>query len=163
MPGDSRDINLSSIHNGSSKMKPNTRSIFTALALLGCSVSAVFAADAQPTSAPAASSGLSFIHRTILSRVDVPGSSYEVVYVLVEIAANSTVPRHTHPGTVMGYVLEGENTVLLSGQAPRTLAAGEEFTVPPGVAHEEHTGAQAAKILAVFTVEKGKPLSSPAP
>jgi quercetin dioxygenase-like cupin family protein len=40
---------------------------------------------------------------------------------------------------------------------------GESFVVPSGVVHEELTGAHAATILAVFTVEKGKPLTSPAP
>jgi quercetin dioxygenase-like cupin family protein len=120
------------------------------------------AADA-PQSPAAASIPASVIHRTILNCVDVPGSSYEVVYALVEIAANSVVPRHTHPGTVMGYLLEGDYTVMINGQPPHAMAVGETFTVPPGVAHEEHSGAHAAKILAVFTVEKGKPLSAPAP
>jgi hypothetical protein len=34
--------------------------------------------------------------------------------------------------------------------------------IPSGVVHEEFSGAHAAKIIAVFTVEKGKPLTSPA-
>jgi quercetin dioxygenase-like cupin family protein len=113
--------------------------------------------------APAQAAAASVIHRTILKRIDVPGSSYEVVYVLVEISADSIVPRHTHPGSVMGYLLEGDYTVLINGQPPRNLRSGEVFEVPPGVVHEEHTGNRPAKILAVFTVEKGKPLSSPAP
>lgn len=117
-----------------------------------------FAADAPAPPAPA-----SAIHRTILKRIDVPASSYEVVYAMVEIAADSVVPRHTHPGSVMGYLLEGDYTVLIDGQTPRSLHAGEVFEVPPGVVHEEHTGSKPAKILAVFTVEKGKPLTSPAP
>jgi quercetin dioxygenase-like cupin family protein len=127
------------------------------VAFAACSMSTLASdppAPAGPTSA---------IHRTILKRIDVPGSSYEVVYAMVEIAADSIVPRHTHPGSVMGYLLEGDYTVLINGQPPRSLSVGEVFEVPPGVVHEEHTGNKPAKILAVFTVEKGKPLSSPAP
>ena len=112
---------------------------------------------------PGQAAAASAIHRTILKRIDVPGSSYEVVYVLVEIAADSVVPRHTHAGSVMGYLLEGDYAVLIDGQPPRSLHTGEVFEIPAGVVHEEHAGSKAAKILAVFTVEKGKPLSSPAP
>jgi quercetin dioxygenase-like cupin family protein len=135
-----------------------TYRVVASLVVLAATSISAFAADA-PAQAPAPS----VIHRTILKRIDVPGSSYEVVYVLVEIKADSIVPRHTHPGSVMGYLLEGDYTVLINGQPPRNLRSGEVFEVPPGVVHEEHTGNKPAKILAVFTVEKGKPLSSPAP
>ena len=135
-----------------------TYRVVACLIALAASSFSVFAADA-----PAQAAAASAIHRTILKRIDVPGSSYEVVYVLVEIDADSIVPRHTHPGSVMGYLLEGDYTVLINGQPPRSLHTGEVFEVPPGVVHEEHAGNRPAKILAVFTVEKGKPLSSPAP
>jgi quercetin dioxygenase-like cupin family protein len=135
----------------------------TSLAAMAASSYPSFAADAQEQAIPPPAAPASAIHRTILKRIDVPGSSYEVVYVLVEIAADSVVPRHTHPGSVMGYLLEGDYTVLLDGQPPRSLRIGEVFEIPPGVVHEEHSGNKPAKILAVFTVEKGKPLSSPAP
>lgn len=138
-----------------------TNSVMASWVLLAAS-SISTAADAPATKA-AAAVPTSVIHRTILKRTDVPGSPYEVVYVLVEINADSIVPRHTHPGSVMGYLLEGDYTVLINGQPPRSLRSGEVFEVPPGVVHEEHTGNMPAKILAVFTVEKGKPLSSPAP
>ncbi len=132
--------------------------VMAVLVVLAAGSCPALAADPTPQAAPA-----SVIHRTILNRIDVPGSSYEVVYVLVEIDADSIVPRHTHPGSVMGYLLEGDYTVLINGQPPRNLRTGEVFEVPPGVVHEEHTGTRPAKILAVFTVERGKPLSSPAP
>lgn len=103
------------------------------------------------------------ITRKVLQTVEVPGSSYQVVEVKVEIAANSHVPKHTHPGTVIGYVLAGDYSIRLDGQAARSVAPGESFVVPSGVVHEELTGAHPAAVLAVFTVEKGKPLTSPAP
>jgi hypothetical protein len=44
----------------------------------------------------------------------------------------------------------------------KSLKLGESFLIPARVIHEEFAGAHAAKVLAVFTVEKGKPLTSPA-
>ena len=101
------------------------------------------------------------VRRTILRRVDVPNSNYEVVVVKVEVPADTSVGRHTHPGTVVGYVIEGEYTMLIDGQPPQALKPGESLEVPSGVVHDERTGHKPATLLAVFTVEKGKPLATP--
>jgi quercetin dioxygenase-like cupin family protein len=92
----------------------------------------------------------------------VPGSNYQVIEAEVEIAANTRVPRHTHPGTVVGYLLAGDYSVRLEGHPVKSLIPGESFLIPAGVVHEEFAGAHPAKAIAVFTVEKGKPLTSPA-
>jgi quercetin dioxygenase-like cupin family protein len=118
-------------------------------------------ADSVPSPAP--SSQQAPVKRTVLRRVDVPHTNYEVVYALVEIPANSNAGKHTHPGTVFGYLLDGDYTVLVNGSAARKVNPGETWEVPPYVIHDEHTGSSGARILAVFTVEKGKPLTSPAP
>lgn len=101
------------------------------------------------------------INRTVLRRADVPGTHYEVIYALVTIAAHSVVARHTHPGMVFGYLVRGNYTILIDG-SPHLIRAGETWEVPGGVVHEERTGVDGAEILAVFTVEKGKPLTSAA-
>jgi quercetin dioxygenase-like cupin family protein len=101
------------------------------------------------------------ITRTVLRRTDVPGSNYEVVYVLVKIAADSVVAKHTHPGTVFGYLIGGNYTILIDG-SPHLIQPGQSWEVPRGVAHEERTGIRGAEILAVFTVERGMPLTSAA-
>ena len=101
--------------------------------------------------------------RTLLSRTDVPGSNQEVVYALVEVPAHAEVARHTHPGTVFGYLLEGDYTMMIDGQPARTLQPGEWLQVPSGVPHAERSGERPARLLAIFTVEKGKPLTTPAP
>jgi quercetin dioxygenase-like cupin family protein len=136
------------------------------LVLLSSAAAAVgiaMAADA-PTSAShqAPPAGQPGITRKVLSTIDVPGSNYQVIEATVEIAANTHVPRHTHPGTVIGYLLEGDYSVQLEGQAAKSLTPGESFVIPAGVVHEEFAGKHPAKALAVFTVEKGKPLTSPA-
>ena len=110
---------------------------------------------------PTAGAQASPVKRTILRRVDVPNSNYEVVLVIVEVPADTSVGRHTHPGTVVGYVIEGEYTMLIDGRPPQALKPGESLEVPSGVVHDERTGDKPAKLLAVFTVEKGKPLATP--
>jgi quercetin dioxygenase-like cupin family protein len=126
-------------------------------ALLCTSLSA--ASDERDSHASVVERSQLAIKRTVLRRADVPGTNYEVVYALVEIAAHSIVPRHTHPGTVFGYLMSGDYTILISG-SPHSIRTGERWEVPAGVVHEERTCAGGAKILAVFTVEKGKPLTS---
>lgn len=119
-------------------------------------------AEAQD-SRPVATKSASVIQRKILSRVDVPDSKYEVIYALVDIAANSTVARHTHPGTVMGYLLAGDYGITVDGSPQRAVQVGESFAVPAGAVHEEKAGAHPVRLLVVFTVRKGEPLASPAP
>jgi quercetin dioxygenase-like cupin family protein len=126
---------------------------------VGIAVAADPPASTRSGAPPAAQPGIT---RKILSTVDVPASNYQVIEAKVEIAANAHVPPHTHPGTVIGYLLEGDYSVQLEGQAVKSLMPGESFLIPAGVVHEEFAGAHAAKVIAVFTVEKGKPLTSPA-
>lgn len=102
------------------------------------------------------------IKRTPLQKFDVPGTSYETVIGLAEIAPNVSVGRHTHPGPESGYVLEGDFTLLVEGRPPLALKAGESYQVPSGAVHDARSGDKGAKVIATYVVEKGKPLASPA-
>jgi len=115
--------------------------------------------DAQQPAAPP----MAPIKRTLLQRVDVPGSNYETVTGIAEIIPNVNVGRHTHPGPETGYVLEGELTLLVDGKPSQSLKAGDSYQVPPVAVHDARSGDKGAKIMAVYVVEKGKPLASPAP
>lgn len=117
---------------------------------------------AQQQLLPAATQQTATIKRTVLQKFEVPGSTYEVVYALVEIPANTTVGRHTHPGSVFAYMMEGDYTFIPDGQPEKTYKAGENFRIEPGVIHNEKSGTTPSKLMVVFTVEKGKPLASPA-
>lgn len=133
------------------------------LAVCAAAIALHIAAAAERNAQPANQSAqASSVKRTILRRLDVPNSNYEVVLVQVDAPAHSSAGRHTHPGAVMGYVVEGEYTMLIEGRPPQTLKPGESLEVPSGVVHDEKTGARPATLLAVFTVEKGKPLATPA-
>jgi quercetin dioxygenase-like cupin family protein len=81
----------------------------------------------------------------------------------VEIAANSDVARHIHPGPETNYILEGELTLNVEGQLPKMLKPGDSAYVPAGTPHAARTGPNGAKLLVVYIVEKGKPLATPTP
>jgi quercetin dioxygenase-like cupin family protein len=102
------------------------------------------------------------IKRTPLQKFDVPGTGYETVIGIAEIVPNVNIGRHTHPGPESGYMLEGEMTLLVDGQPPKPLKAGDSYQIPPGAIHDAKTGAAGAKVIATYVVEKGKPLASPA-
>ncbi len=104
------------------------------------------------------------LQRTLVGRADVSVPGREAVVARVEVAAGAKAGRHTHPGDEISYVLEGEATLLIDGQPPRTVKAGESFVVPAGVVHDAHNdGNVPTKLLGVYVVEKGQPLASPAP
>jgi len=103
------------------------------------------------------------IKRIPLQKFDVPGSTYETIIGIAEIAPNVNIGRHTHPGPESGYMLEGDMILLVEGQPPRSLKAGDSYQIPAQSIHDARSGAQGAKVIATYVVEKGKPLASPAP
>lgn len=133
-------------------MKPITSAAAIALAgLLSIAASPAFAQ----------ASGLT---RTMVGKADVSVPGREAVVARVEVAAGARAGRHTHPGDEISYVMDGEVTLLVDGQPPRKLKAGESFVVPAGIVHDAHNeGAEPTRLLGVYVVEKGKPLASPAP
>jgi quercetin dioxygenase-like cupin family protein len=115
----------------------------------------VHAQQASPQPSP--------VKRTPLGKVDVPGSNYEVVFGITELAAGFRSGRHSHPGQVMAYVAEGEFWYLVDGQPERIYRVGESLQLPDSAIHNEGAaGSNPVKVFAVFVVEKGKPLVQPA-
>ena len=102
------------------------------------------------------------IKRTVLQRVDVPGSTYETVLGVAEIAAGINAGRHFHPGPETGTVTEGEMVLLIDGQPPKTLKVGDSYQIATGTVHDVKA-VSGAKVVAVYTIPKGQPLASPAP
>jgi len=130
---------------------------FTFSVSLALSALMVFSAG----QALAQASGLT---RTLVGKADVSVPGREAVVARVEVAAGAKAGRHTHPGDEISYVLEGEATLLIDGQPPRKVKAGESFVIPAGVVHDAHNDtASPIKLVGVYVVEKGKPLATPAP
>jgi quercetin dioxygenase-like cupin family protein len=117
---------------------------------------------APAPAAPAA--GASGLSRVMVGRADVSVPGREAVIARVEVAPGAKAGRHTHPGDEISYVMEGEATLLIDGQPPRKVKAGESFVIPAGVVHDAHNDSKTPiKLVGVYVVEKGKPLASPAP
>jgi quercetin dioxygenase-like cupin family protein len=101
--------------------------------------------------------------RTIVARADVSVPGREAVAARVDIAPGGASGWHTHPGDEISVVNEGEVVVMVAGQPPRRVAAGEGFVIPAGVVHNaKNEGASLTRLVGVYVVEKGKPLASPA-
>src|SRR5438874_13497603 len=104
------------------------------------------------------------IQRIVVHKADVSVPGREAVIARVEVAPQARAGRHTHPGDEISYVMEGEGEILIDGQAPRKVKAGDGFVIPAGAKHDAHnTGTQPLKLVGVYVVEKGKPLATPAP
>jgi quercetin dioxygenase-like cupin family protein len=102
------------------------------------------------------------LKRTVLQKTDIPGDK-STVLVLIEIAPNFVVGKHTHPGIETGYVMDGEVLLTLDGQGEKAVKAGESYLTPAAVPHIVKGGPQGVKLIATFVVDKDKPLASPAP
>lgn len=102
--------------------------------------------------------------RTILQQGDLSAPGREAVMAMAEFPAGTETGRHTHPGEEISYVEVGPFVLEVDGQPAKTLKSGEVFMVPAGVIHNAHPAAGAtAKIIVTYVVEKGKPVTSPAP
>lgn len=103
------------------------------------------------------------LSRTLVTRADVSVPGREAVIARVEVAPGGVAGWHTHPGDEISYVTEGETMLLVAGQAPRKVSAGEGFVIPAGVVHNARNDSAApAKLVGVYVIEKGQPLASPA-
>jgi quercetin dioxygenase-like cupin family protein len=129
------------------------------LALVALAWTSLPIAQQSPTATPAGPAG---IKRIPLQRFDVPGTGYETVIGIAEIAANVSVGRHTHPGPESGYLMDGSFELVVEGEPPRMLKAGDSYKIPPRVVHDAKAGAQGAKVIATYVVEKGHPLAAAA-
>lgn len=118
-------------------------------------LAAALAAGATAAQAPG-------IKRTILQRLDL-GNGMEVILGLAEIPPGGSVGRHTHFGIESGYALAGQSSLEVEGEVPKLLNPGDSYAIASGKVHDAKVvGDVPAKVLAVYVVEKGKPLATPA-
>lgn len=104
------------------------------------------------------------IERKTLLQQDLTIPGYETRLVEATVAAGAREGRHSHAGTLVIYVLEGEFTFEQDGLPTKILKAGDSVFVAPGQVHEGiNKGGVPVKLVATFIVEKGKPITTPAP
>jgi quercetin dioxygenase-like cupin family protein len=102
------------------------------------------------------------IKRTPLQKLDFP-AGFNTVTAIAEVPAGGASGRHTHPGAETGYVLEGELELVIDGQPPVKVKAGESYQIPEGAVHDARAGDKPFKVLGVYVVKAGEPLAKPAP
>jgi quercetin dioxygenase-like cupin family protein len=118
-----------------------------------------FLALSYPGGVPAQQPGA---QRTVLMKQDLSGiPGREGVMVQTVIAPGGKEPRHTHPGDIFAYVLEGTITLTREGEPVAAVERGGVFFVRAGTVHSgENLGKTPVKLLVTFVVEKGKPLTT---
>jgi quercetin dioxygenase-like cupin family protein len=111
--------------------------------------------EAQPTG----------IKRTLLMKKELAGIDGREVYLgTAELAPGASAGRHFHDGHEISYVLEGTAVLEVEGEPPTPLKPGDHFHIDPTKRHDaRNTGAGPARVLAIYLIEKGKPLAVPAP
>jgi quercetin dioxygenase-like cupin family protein len=101
------------------------------------------------------------VTRKVLIQQDLAIPGYTAAMVSVEIPVGGREGKHTHPGTAMVVVQEGELTLDYEGKPTMTYKAGQSFSVEPGKIHEGiNKGNTPVRAIASFVVEKGKPLTT---
>ncbi len=82
----------------------------------------------------------------------------ELVLLSVSIQPQGAVPMHSHPGDCVGSVVEGTVELLVEGQTPRRVSAGDAYNNLRGTVHGfRNVGETQAKLLNSLVVDKGAP------
>ncbi len=101
------------------------------------------------------------VQRKSLLTADGPAGFQTIVNIL-EIPPGVQEVKHTHPGSLAGYILEGTLTLEHEGRPATNYKAGEAFFVDPGKIHYGiNSTSTPVKLIATLVVEKGKPASTP--
>ena len=109
-----------------------------------------------------ASARMAGVGRTVIGKQYDPGSDYVRLQVQVDVDPRFYIAPHTHPGVETSTFVSGGGVLSVKGQPDRTLGAGEGFHIPAEVPHALKNGNAKARVMAVYVVEKAKPLASPA-
>jgi quercetin dioxygenase-like cupin family protein len=103
------------------------------------------------------------VKRIELQRHDMGTPGLEAVQFRVDYNPGAAIPRHSHPGEEITYILEGSLELEIDGKPTATLKAGDVFFIPAGTIHAaKNAGTTNAAAITTYVVEKGKPLVIPA-
>src|SRR5215510_792677 len=103
------------------------------------------------------------ITRQLMQTTEFP-EGYQTVTGVATIAPGACAGRHIHPGLETSYMLEGEITVKVEGKPDQKFKAGDSFQIPIAAKHDAcNAGGAPAKVMAIYVIERGKPIASPAP
>lgn len=77
--------------------------------------------------------------------------SHEALVADLVIPANTSLPRHQHPGDEFLYMLDGQVKLARDGHETLILNAGQGLRIPAGTVHSPVAGAEGARAI-VFRV-----------
>jgi quercetin dioxygenase-like cupin family protein len=103
------------------------------------------------------------VARQILQKVELEGDKHATTLAEVKVVAGGVVPRHTHDGVEIGYILQGEGQLMVEGRPTVTVGPGASFQIPEGLVHSLQNGPAPMVLVVAYVTEKDKPLSKPAP
>jgi len=99
------------------------------------------------------------IRRTELQRHDLSTPGREAIQVRIDFDPGAVIPRHSHPGEEIIYVLKGWLEFKIGGDPPMRFNAGDVLFIPAGTIHTvKNVGDGNAAELATYVVAKGKRL-----
>jgi quercetin dioxygenase-like cupin family protein len=139
-------------------MQKHRRSAVFAVALAAIAVIIIAAGAPRSTRAQQQPQG---VERKILRRQDLSMPGWEAVMIQTTVQPGGTEGWHTHPGTLMEYVLQGPWTMEVRGKPTATYQTGETFSIVEGEVHQAtNPGKTAVKGLAILIVDKSKPMTT---
>jgi quercetin dioxygenase-like cupin family protein len=101
------------------------------------------------------------VDRKILRRQDLSMPGWESVMIQTTMQPGATEGWHTHPGTLVEYILQGPWTMERRGKPTATYQTGDTFAIPEGEIHEAiNPGKTVVKGLAILIVDKSKPMTT---
>ena len=101
------------------------------------------------------------VERKVLMRQDMSMPGWEAVMIQTTMQPSGTEGWHTHPGTLVEYVLQGPWTMERRGKPTATYQTGETFSIVEGEVHQAiNPGKTAVRGLAILIVDKSKPMTT---
>jgi quercetin dioxygenase-like cupin family protein len=143
-------------------LQRHTRSAFFAVALAVIAVTMIVATGAPGSvSAQQPSQG---VERKILMRQDLSMPGWESVMIQTTVQPGGNEGWHTHPGTLVEYILQGPWTMQRRGKPNAIYQTGETFSIVEGEVHQAiNPGKTVVRGLAILIVDKSKPMTTQVP
>jgi quercetin dioxygenase-like cupin family protein len=140
-------------------LQRHTRTAFFAVALAAIAVIMIVATGApRSVSAQQPSQG---VERKILMRTDMSMPGWESVMIQTTVQPGGNEGWHTHPGTLVEYILQGPWTMQRRGKPNATYQTGETFSIVEGEVHQAiNPGKTVVRGLAILIVDKSKPMTT---
>jgi len=140
-------------------LQKHIRSVLSAVALV--SIAAIIIVTAWGPGSAGAQQQPQGVERKVLRRQDLSMPGWETVMIQTTVQPGGTEGWHTHPGTLVEYVLQGPWTMERRGKPTATYQTGETFSIVEGEVHQAiNPGKTTVQGLAILIVDKSRPMTT---